>query len=87
MPLGSRAKDEWGPKVFTEANLERVEKLIHYAESRGHTLLELAMSYLAAQPQVSSVIAGAKTPDQVRANAAAVSWKMTPAELEAVSKL
>jgi aryl-alcohol dehydrogenase-like predicted oxidoreductase len=87
LPQGSRAQDGFGPKVFTEENLARVEKMINYAESRGHTLLELAMSYLAARPEVSSVIAGAKTPDQVRANAAAVSWKLTAAEVEAASKL
>jgi aryl-alcohol dehydrogenase-like predicted oxidoreductase len=87
LPQGSRAQDGFGPKVFTDENLDRVEKMLAYAESKGHTLLELGMSWLAARPEVSSVIAGAKTPEQVRANAAAVSWKMTADELAAVSKL
>ena len=87
LPQGSRAKDEWGPKVFTEENLARVEKMIAYAESRNHTLLELAMSWLASRDVVSSVIAGAKTAEQVRQNAAAVYWKMTSEEQAAISKL
>jgi aryl-alcohol dehydrogenase-like predicted oxidoreductase len=80
VPEGSRAKDGWGPKVFTQANLDRAEKLAKFAESQGHTLLELAISWLAARREVSSVIAGAKTAEQVRANAKAASWKLTEAD-------
>jgi aryl-alcohol dehydrogenase-like predicted oxidoreductase len=86
-PESSRGKDEFGPKVFTSGNLERVEKLIAFAESRGHTLLELAVSWLAARPEVPSVIAGAKTADQVRANARAASWKLTAEDLAEVDRL
>jgi len=82
VPEGSRAKDGFGPKVFTEANFARVEAFTNFAESRGHTLLELAFSWLALRS--ASVIAGAKTPDQVRANAGAVSWKLTEADQAAV---
>jgi aryl-alcohol dehydrogenase-like predicted oxidoreductase len=71
-PESSRAKDGFGPKIFTPENLEIVEKLTAYAESRGRTLLELALSWLASKPEVASVIAGAKTPEQARANAQAV---------------
>ena len=84
IPEGSRAKDGWGPKVFTEANLARAEALQKFAESRGHTLLKLAFSWLAARPEVSSVIAGAKTPEQVRANAVAAAWMLTEADQAAV---
>ncbi|MEO8657441.1 MAG: aldo/keto reductase [Bryobacteraceae bacterium] len=81
LPEGSRAGDGWGPKVFTEENLAIVEKLIAFVESRGHTLLELANAWLLAQPAVASVIAGAKSADQVRANATAVGWKLTAQDL------
>src|SRR5205809_2222014 len=74
-PEGSRGKDAFGPEVFTAENIERVEALIAFAESRGHALLELAFSWLAARPEVSSVIAGAKTAAQVRANSRAAWWK------------
>jgi aryl-alcohol dehydrogenase-like predicted oxidoreductase len=87
IPAGSRGGDGWGPKVFTDANLAVVEQLIQFAESRGHSLLDLANSWLAAQPAVASVIAGAKTPDQVKTNAAAVGWKLTAEELSAIDAL
>jgi aryl-alcohol dehydrogenase-like predicted oxidoreductase len=60
-PEGSRAQAQFGPKVFTDDNLAKVEALIQFAESSGHTLLELAMSWLACRPTVASVIAGAKS--------------------------
>ncbi|HTG74116.1 MAG TPA: aldo/keto reductase [Terriglobia bacterium] len=86
-PDSSRAKDAFGPKVFTAANLERAEALTAFARSRRHSLLELAFSWLAARPQVCSVIAGAKTPEQVRANSAAASWKLTTADLAELDKI
>ena len=86
-PKASRGKDAFGPKVFTPENLDRVEALIAFAESRSHSLLELAFSWLAARPEVSSVIAGAKTPEQVRANSVAASWKLTPADLAEVDRI
>jgi aryl-alcohol dehydrogenase-like predicted oxidoreductase len=86
-PDSSRAKDAFGPKVFTAANLDRVEGLTAFARSRRHSLLELAFSWLAARPQVCSVIAGAKTADQVHANSAAASWKLTAADLAELDKI
>ena len=86
-PEGSRGKDAFGPEVFTAENIERVEALIAFAESRGHALLELAFSWLAARPEVSSVIAGAKTAAQVRANSRAAWWKLTAADLGEVDRI
>ena len=87
VPEGSRADAGFGPKVFTEENLALVESLIRFAESRGHTLLELAMSWLACQPAVASVIAGAKTVEQVTANAAAAGWRLSSEDLAEVRRL
>jgi aryl-alcohol dehydrogenase-like predicted oxidoreductase len=86
-PPGSRGAAGFGPKVFTPENLAKVEKLAAFAGSRGRTLLELAFSWLAAQPQVASVIAGATSPEQVVANARATSWKLTPAELKEIDQI
>jgi aryl-alcohol dehydrogenase-like predicted oxidoreductase len=86
-PAGSRGADGFGPKVFTEANLAIVEKLIAFAETRGHSLLDLAISWLAAQPAVASFIAGAKAPEQVSTNAAAITWKLSGEELKAIDAL
>ena len=83
-PESSRGKDAFGPKIFTPENLERVETLIGFAESRGHLLLDLACSWLAAHPEVCSVIAGPKTPEQVRANSMAASWKLTAKDMAEV---
>ncbi|MEO8126150.1 MAG: aldo/keto reductase [Bryobacteraceae bacterium] len=86
LPSGSRGEAGWGPKVYTDANLGKVEWLIQFAESHGHTLLELAFSWLAARPAVASVIAGATNTDQVKANASAANWKLTPAELAEIDE-
>jgi len=72
---------------LTAERLQIVEKLIDFCGSRGHTLLELAISWLAAQPAVASVIAGATTAEQVQMNCAAVDWRLTPAELGEVGRI
>lgn len=81
LPEGSRAADGWGPKVFTEQNLAIVELLIEFAESKGHTILELAFSWLLSHKPVASVIAGASKPEQVRANAKAADWQLAANDL------
>jgi aryl-alcohol dehydrogenase-like predicted oxidoreductase len=87
LPDGSRARDGFGPKVFTDENLAVVESLSEFATAHGRTMLELAVSWLAAQPAVASVIAGAKSSEQVKANASAAGWRLTAqdlAEIEAI---
>lgn len=87
LPKGSRGDAGWGPKVFTDENLDKVERLIQFAEGRGHSLLELAFSWLAAQPTVASVIAGASSPEQVRANASAARWDLSSGDLAQIDAL
>lgn len=86
-PEGSRGKDAFGPRIFTSENLDRVESLTEFAVSHGRSLLELAFSWLAARREISSVIAGAKTPDQVRANSVAASWKLTVDDLAEIDRI
>jgi aryl-alcohol dehydrogenase-like predicted oxidoreductase len=64
-------------RYLTPRNLDIVERLREFAQARGHTLLDLAMSWLAAQPQVSSVIAGASTPQQIEQNVKAATWTLS----------
>ena len=71
----------------TEKNIALVEQLRHFAEKRGHTLLELAFSWLLARPTVASVIAGATSAEQVRDNIAAASWRLTSADLAEIDAL
>jgi aryl-alcohol dehydrogenase-like predicted oxidoreductase len=87
LPENSRGKDAWGPTVFTDGNLDIVESLLEFALSHGRSLLELAISWLAAQPTVVSVIAGAKTPKQVETNAASAGWPLTQAELAEINNI
>ena len=84
LPPGSRAQAGWGPKVFTRENLEIADRLREFAESRGHSLLELAFAWLASHKVVASVIAGAKSPEQVRSNARAADWKLDDSDLAAI---
>ena len=86
-PAGSRIATGWNDELLTDDNLEIVEKLKAFAESRGHTLLELAVSWLVERPMVASVIAGATKPAQVRANAKAAFWDMTEAEIQEINTI
>jgi len=81
------AKFERYRKLLTAENLAAVERLIEYAESRGHTILELAISWLLAHRVVASVIAGASSSVQVRANANAAGWPLGTAELGEIDTL
>ena len=76
-----------GDRLLTEENLTAVERLIAFSEARGHTILELAFSWLLAHPPVASVIAGATKPSQIHSNAAAASWRLTEDELAEVDAL
>ena len=74
-------------EIFSDANWTRIEKLTAFAEARGKTLVELAFSWLAAQPVVSSVIAGATRPEQVAANVKAAEWALSAEELAEIDKI
>jgi len=89
-PEDSRFKDaspERLASVFSDHNVDTVESLAEFAESRGHTMLELAFARLLAYRCLSSVIAGAVSGEQARANAATASWTLTPDEIAEVDKL
>jgi aryl-alcohol dehydrogenase-like predicted oxidoreductase len=73
--------------LLADRSLEVVEQLIAFAEARGRTLLELAISWLLARPAVASVIAGATSPEQVAANARAATWRLTPADLAEIDAI
>ena len=88
LPAGTRIQaGEQFSYLLTPENLEIVEKLIAFSETRGHTILELAFSWLLRQPSVASVIAGATSPAQVKANAAAADWTLTDADLAEIGTL
>jgi len=88
MPAGARMTREkrQADRWITDTNWEAVERLTAFCEARGHSLLELAMSWLASRPLVDSIIAGATTPEQVELNARAVDWSLTADDLAAIDK-
>jgi hypothetical protein len=78
----------WGMNaMLSDRNFDIVEALSAFAADRGVSLLDVAMGGLAAQSTVSSVIAGATTPEQVRANAAAGLWVPTAEDQRALRTL
>jgi aryl-alcohol dehydrogenase-like predicted oxidoreductase len=75
------------PERLTSEVFDELEALEAFAQERGHTLLELAIAGLLAQPAVSSVIAGATKPEQVRANAASGEWELDEQDVRALRAL
>jgi aryl-alcohol dehydrogenase-like predicted oxidoreductase len=87
-PAGSRGeKSPYVQKYMTEANFDILDRLTAFATTRGHTLHELAFAWLLGQPQMTSVIAGATSPEQITANAQAGEWRLTAEELAEVRKV
>ncbi len=82
--MGARAS-----QMLSNENFALLDKLQEFARSRGHSIVELATSWLLAQPEVSSVISGATKPEQVSENVTACGWNMTAdeaGEINALSK-
>lgn len=88
-PSGTRLarKQALADKYHTTANLEKVARLEQFATKRGHTLLELAFSWLVARPAVASVIAGATKPEQIEKNAKAAGWELSAEELAEIDRI
>lgn len=80
----------WGARgaaALSDRNFDRLEALEAWAEKRGRRILDLAFAWLLGHPAVSSVIAGATTPEQVQANARCAEWILTPEEVVEVRAL
>ena len=88
-PEGTRlagAGDRAGA-LLTDEHFDAVDRLTEWAAAKGHSIGELAIAWLASQPVMGSVIAGATKPEQVKANAAAGGWELTAAEIDEVRGL
>lgn len=88
-PEGTRLA-MWGDRAraaMSDDNFDVVERLANFAGEQGHSILELAMSWLATMPHISSVIAGATTPEQVKQNGEAAAWRLTDEEMAQVAAL
>jgi aryl-alcohol dehydrogenase-like predicted oxidoreductase len=89
MPEGARLTKgkRYSDRFMTDANWTVLEGLEAFCTARGRTLLELAFGWLAAQPVVASVIAGATQAEQVEFNAKAIGWELTPQELAEIDRI
>jgi aryl-alcohol dehydrogenase-like predicted oxidoreductase len=85
VPEGTRLSGR--TEVFTDETFDRLEALDEFAKERGLTLLHVAIGGLLGQPAVSSVIAGATKPEQVRANVAAAEWEPSPEDVAALNAI
>ena len=88
-PAGARLSymPDLAERYFTEANWAKVAKLEAFCAARGKTMVELAFSWLGAQPAVSSVIAGATKPEQIEQNIAAASWVLSAEDLAEIDRI
>jgi aryl-alcohol dehydrogenase-like predicted oxidoreductase len=89
-PEGTRLAqmpEERAQKAMDDRAFDVVDRLTAFAEDRGHTLLQLAMSWLTCLPHMASVIAGATSVEQVRSNVAAAGWVLTDDEMAEVDRL
>ena len=89
LPAGTRLANEppRGGEVLNGRNWRIVAALSAFAAARGHTLLELAMSWLASRPTVPSIIAGATKSEQVAQNVAAIGWRLSADDLAEIDRI
>ncbi len=89
LPKGARlaTTQRLADRYFTDANWTIVEGLAGFCAKRGHSLLELAFSWLLARPQVASVIAGATKPEQLEQNVKAADWALTSDDMAEIDRL
>jgi len=83
-PKGTRMHLSWAASALTDENFRTVEGLRAIAARSGHSMLQLAFSWLLRHDAVATVIAGATKPEQVRANAQAFSWQISKDDLAAI---
>jgi aryl-alcohol dehydrogenase-like predicted oxidoreductase len=87
-PADTRLSQTWASTRFlSDERLATVDALTAFARSREHSILELAISWLTSRPIIASVIAGATSPEQVRANAGAAGWQLTDADRAEVDRI
>jgi aryl-alcohol dehydrogenase-like predicted oxidoreductase len=86
-PENSRLANAYFASSLTDANFDRIEKMEAWAAAHGRSMTEVALSWLASQPVVGSVIAGATSADQVRANAEATKTDLTADEVAELGAL
>jgi aryl-alcohol dehydrogenase-like predicted oxidoreductase len=88
-PQGTRLANvgRLAERALSERNFAIVEKLTDFATQRGHKLIDVAFGWLLVKPVISSVIAGATSAEQVEANVAAATWRLSAEDVAAVDAI
>jgi aryl-alcohol dehydrogenase-like predicted oxidoreductase len=86
-PESGRLSQERYKTWLADADWDTIEALTAFGAKSGHSLLEVAIAGLASRPAVTSVIAGATSPEQVKANAAAAAWELSTDEVAALDEI
>ncbi len=88
-PEGTRGADGGGEvgRLRNDRNEAMLAPLGAVAGEYGHSMLDMAFAWMLAHPEVTSVIAGAMTPEQIAANIAAADWELTPEQLESINAI
>jgi aryl-alcohol dehydrogenase-like predicted oxidoreductase len=84
---GTRLATPMFASFMNDKNFDVLEKLEAFVAARGHSLTELAFSWLAARPTVASIIAGATKPEQIDANVKAADWALTGEDMAEIDKI
>lgn len=89
LPAASRltTTQRLADRYLTDRNWTITEKIADFVAKNGHSLVELAFSWLLAKKSVTSVIAGATRPEQVVQNVRSGNWQLTPADLQAIDEI
>jgi len=75
------------PKYLSDRNYDLVDRLREYANKAGRSMSDIALAWLAAQPGVSSIIAGARRPEQINLNVKAADLQLSGDDLEELDRL
>ena len=77
----------YGGPGFSEAEIAVAREVDRLAREWGMEMYQVSLAWLLSRPAVASVIVGAETIDELRANASAADVELTPEQLDAVSAL
>jgi aryl-alcohol dehydrogenase-like predicted oxidoreductase len=87
IPAGARLSQERYASYLAAAPWDAIDALTAFAQERGLSVVDVAISGLAAKPTVGSVIAGATSPEQVRTNASAIAWLPSDEDLARLDEI
>jgi len=77
----------WGGAFRSDWKFDVMEKITEFGQSIDRNILEMSLSWAANQKQIGSVLVGATKSEQLIQNINAISWKMSPEEMDSINKI